>query len=78
MRGLNFQFPCTRRVHNFDVLYSSTYMFVYKCDHCGKTLPEKGASPLTVGYDARYHFCNKCAAPFIRILKRYKLSTKEA
>jgi hypothetical protein len=62
--------------HQCGVVYCP-HMFIYKCDVCGKTLPEKAASPLTVGYDARNHFCKKCAAPFVRILKRYKLADQK-
>jgi hypothetical protein len=50
-------------------------MLVYKCDACGKLLPKHNdAATLTVGFG----LCTKCAAPIVRILDRYKLTTSKA
>ena len=52
-------------------------MLVYKCDACGSTIPKsKDESALAVGFGMRlHHLCKKCAAPIVRILKKYKLVT---
>ncbi|MBI4088457.1 hypothetical protein HY418_03730 [Candidatus Kaiserbacteria bacterium] len=46
---------------------------VHKCDVCKK--PISGA-PLVVSrsFSDRFEFCNKCAAPILKALKKYKLA----
>jgi len=55
-------------------------MLLYKCDACKKPISETKRDPaLAVGFGlARNHLCKKCAAPIVRILERYKLTTSKA
>ena len=58
----------------------SPHMLVYKCDACAKILPKRNdAATLAVGFGfALKHLCKQCAAPIVRILERYKLTTSKA
>jgi hypothetical protein len=54
-------------------------MLVYKCDACKKPIPQSERdSALAVEFgSARNHLCKKSAAPIVRILERYKLTTSK-
>lgn len=49
---------------------------IHKCDVCKKILTVEYVSVATKHLFSRYEFCEKCAAPILAILKKYKLVTK--
>lgn len=51
-------------------------MFIVKCDLCKKNVKGK---PIIVGYGTldRFELCDKCGAPILRFLKKYKFIEKE-
>jgi hypothetical protein len=48
---------------------------IHKCDACKKPIKGERTTVDTRGYRDRFEFCEKCAAPILAILKKYKLAT---
>ena len=55
--------------------YNSPMAIIRKCDACKRVIPGGDRTSVDTFSDYKhFELCNKCAAPILAVLKRYKLT----